>query len=314
MSSPDRFRPPAPAGDVEAEREELARRVAAELPQPEQPDGAIGGEVLPVPVPAALVLLRAIGVMLAMPVEDVRQHGFRHRRHHAGVDQPRERHPLRQRGVGQQLLHAHPERLDEFHAAQVLQRAGRRGRDQSDVDGRFRPQQDPVSRQRPLEERNPVLGLLGFAGEEDVHARDDGSIHAPMSDEADVKGGLEMSTEKEILALEDRRCAAMTAGDLASLEKLLHDELLYTHSSGVTDTKASWLLSMKSGKTRYKSVKCSGQQVRVFGDVALVTGRVHIEAEINGQPRTLRLMFLNAWAKTPQGWKFVAWQSAPQPV
>ena len=40
----DRFRPPAPAGDVEAEREELARRVAAELPQPEQPDGAIDGE------------------------------------------------------------------------------------------------------------------------------------------------------------------------------------------------------------------------------------------------------------------------------
>src|SRR5216117_2614307 len=108
-----------------------------------------------------------------------------------------------------------------------------------------------------------------------------------------------MSTEKEILALEDRRCAAMTAGDLASLEKLLHDELLYTHSSGVTHTKASWLLSMKSGKTRYKSVKCSGSQVRIFGDVALVTGRGHIEAEINGQPRTLRLMFLNAWAKTP---------------
>src|SRR5436190_2132794 len=108
-----------------------------------------------------------------------------------------------------------------------------------------------------------------------------------------------MSTEKEILALEDRRCAAMTAGDLASLEKLLHDELLYTHSSGVTDTKASWQLSMKSGKTRCKSVKCSDQQVRVFGDVALVTGRVHIEAEINGQPMTLRLMFLNAWAKTP---------------
>src|SRR2546426_361752 len=128
------------------------------------------------------------------------------------------------------------------------------------------------------------------------------------------QGGLEMSTEKEILALEDRRCAAMAAGDLASLEKLLHDELLYTHSSGVMDTKASWLLSMKSGKTRYKSVKCSGQQVRIFGDVALVTGRGHIEAEINGQPRTLRLMFLDAWAKTPQGWKFVAWQSTPQPA
>src|SRR5439155_1104084 len=87
----DRFRPPAPAGDIEAEREELARRVAAELPQPEQPDGAIGGEELRVPVPAALELLCAIGVVVAMPVQNVRQHRFRHRRHHAGIDQPGER-------------------------------------------------------------------------------------------------------------------------------------------------------------------------------------------------------------------------------
>src|SRR5882762_7539580 len=121
-----------------------------------------------------------------------------------------------------------------------------------------------------------------------------------------------MSCDLDSFALEVSGCAAMASGDLASLDKLLHDELLYTHSSGVTDTKARWLLSMKSGKTRYKSVKCSGQQVRIFGDVALVTGKGHIEAEINGQPRTLRLMFLNAWTNTPQGWKFVAWQSTPE--
>ena len=35
-----------------------------------------------------------------------------------------------------------------------------------------------------------------------------------------------MSTKKEILALEDRRYAAMTSGDLASLEELLHDQLI----------------------------------------------------------------------------------------
>src|ERR1700738_2919995 len=40
-------------------------------------------------------------------------------------------------------------------------------------------------------------------------------------------------------------------------------------------------------------------------------GRAAIEAEIGGQPRSLKLLFLNAWAKTPQGWKFVAWQSDP---
>jgi len=122
-----------------------------------------------------------------------------------------------------------------------------------------------------------------------------------------------MSSEKEILALEDRRLGAMVARDFGALEKMVHDELLYTHSSGVTDTKASWLESMKSGKTKYKSASCSDRQVRFFGDVALVRGKAAIEAEINGQPRSLKLFFLNAWTRTPQGWKFAAWQSCPQP-
>jgi hypothetical protein len=122
-----------------------------------------------------------------------------------------------------------------------------------------------------------------------------------------------MSSEKEILGLEDRRFAAMIAKDFGALEPMLHEQLLYTHSSGVTDTKASWLDSMKSGKVNYNSASCSERKVRIVNDVALVNGRAHIEADIGGQPRTLRLLFLNAWAKTPQGWKLLAWQSCPQP-
>ena len=47
----------------------------------------------------------------------------------------------------------------------------------------------------------------------------------------------------------------------------------------------------------------------MIGEAVLVTGRAAIEAEIGGQPRSLKLLFLNALAKTHQGWKFVAWQS-----
>ena len=57
-----------------------------------------------------------------------------------------------------------------------------------------------------------------------------------------------MSSHKEILALEDKRYAAMYDGEFAALETMLHDELLYTHSSGLTDTKASWLESMTRGE------------------------------------------------------------------
>ena len=123
-----------------------------------------------------------------------------------------------------------------------------------------------------------------------------------------------MSSEKEILALEDKRYAAMTGADYGALEALLHGELLYTHSSGRTDTKASWLESLRSGKTRYKSAAFTDRKVQVLGDTALVTGKAQIEAEVNGQPRSLKLAFLNVWTKTPKGWKFIAWQSTPLPA
>jgi len=121
-------------------------------------------------------------------------------------------------------------------------------------------------------------------------------------------------TEKDILALEEERFAAMIARDFPRLQLLVHDKLMYTHSSGVVDGKATWLDSMKSGRVRYKKAQCTERKVRMYGDTALITGRAQIEAEIGGQPKTLKLLFLNAWTKTPQGWKFVAWQSTPLPA
>jgi len=121
-------------------------------------------------------------------------------------------------------------------------------------------------------------------------------------------------TEQEVLGLEDKRWGAMTGKDWKTLDGLLHGDLLYTHSSGVTDTKAVWMDAMKSGRTNYKTAKHSDRKVRVYGDNALVTGKARVEVDVNGQAKTLTLVYLDVWTKTPQGWKFVAWQSTPQPA
>ena len=123
-----------------------------------------------------------------------------------------------------------------------------------------------------------------------------------------------MSSEKEILALQDRRFAAAVEEDFKVLDALVHDELVYTHSHGGGDTKASWIGSMRSGKTRYRKIVPGERKARVYGDAALITGGVDFEVESGGQHKSLRLVFLEAWAKTPQGWKFVAWQSTPRPA
>ncbi|MGA8005597.1 MAG: nuclear transport factor 2 family protein [Burkholderiales bacterium] len=122
-----------------------------------------------------------------------------------------------------------------------------------------------------------------------------------------------MSVEREILALEDRRCAAMTGRDADALAAMLHDELVYTHSSAVVDDKASYVEAIRSGRTRYHSIKRSEERVRAYGDTAFVSGRAEIEVDVNGQHKSLRLRFLDAWTRTREGWKFVAWQSTAIP-
>ena len=47
-------------------------------------------------------------------------------------------------------------------------------------------------------------------------------------------------SEKEILDLEDKRFGAMIKGDFKALDAMVHEQLLYTHSSGNTDTKPSF--------------------------------------------------------------------------
>ena len=85
--------------------------------------------------------------------------------------------------------------------------------------------------------------------------------------------------EQEILGLEDKRFAAMIAEDFGTLEALTHDELVYTHGHGGGDSKASWIETMRSGKTHYRKIVPGERKVRLFGDVALVTGRLDYELE-----------------------------------
>jgi len=123
-----------------------------------------------------------------------------------------------------------------------------------------------------------------------------------------------MSIEQDILALEEQRCTAMTKNDIAALEGMFHDDLIYTHSSAVVDTRASYLEALKSGHTRYHSVQRSDEKVRVCGDTALVTGRAIIDVTVKGEKKHLDTRFLDVWTKTPRGWKFVAWQSTKLPA
>ena len=111
--------------------------------------------------------------------------------------------------------------------------------------------------------------------------------------------------------LEDQRFKAMIDADAATLDKLLADTLVYTHSYGGADSKTTYLEGIRAKKWQYRKIERRVENIQIHGDCAVVTGKVKIELISDGKPKTLNSAYTNVWIKGAKGWQMVAWQSTP---
>jgi hypothetical protein len=119
--------------------------------------------------------------------------------------------------------------------------------------------------------------------------------------------------ETELLRLEDERCRAVLAKDIATLERLMANDIVYTHSSGRLDTKASFIESIRSGTTQYRRIQRRSLATLVRNGFACLTGAIEIDVETGGRVLNLNLRFSNVWERTGSGWQQILWQSTPIP-
>ena len=119
--------------------------------------------------------------------------------------------------------------------------------------------------------------------------------------------------KQTIRELESRRFRAMIEADAVTLEALLADSLVYTHSSATTDGKASYIAGIKSKKWQYRQIDRPVEDLQVHGDTVVVTGQVRIDILIDGKPKIMNSRYSDVWVKGAKGWQMVAWQSTPIP-
>jgi ketosteroid isomerase-like protein len=121
-------------------------------------------------------------------------------------------------------------------------------------------------------------------------------------------------TESEIESLEDIRWSALTSADVAVLDALLAEDLVFVHSSGRVDSKQSLIEAVSSGSTRYVEADRTGQQIRVFGDTALVHGNASVRVRAGAGERERSMRYLAVWHAGPSGPRMIAWQAGPLPT
>jgi ketosteroid isomerase-like protein len=117
----------------------------------------------------------------------------------------------------------------------------------------------------------------------------------------------------EIETLEDRRWAAQIAEDTATLGELLADDLTYTHSNALVDTKATYLDNIVNRVFDYRSEKRTDTQILISGDAALVTGRVQFVVVAGGRTVDLDARYTAVWLRRDGTWRFYCWQSTSIP-
>ena len=111
---------------------------------------------------------------------------------------------------------------------------------------------------------------------------------------------------KEVVRTEDNRVQAVLHADTATLGRLLADELVYTHSTGRVDTKTSFIQNIQSKELIYEKMEHADVNVRVYGGVALLTGRSAVRvrsARMPGQAQSFEIRFLNVYAKKNRAWQ-----------
>jgi hypothetical protein len=115
----------------------------------------------------------------------------------------------------------------------------------------------------------------------------------------------------QVLTVDNLRYKAMTERDLITLETVLDDALLYTHSSAVTDTKETYLKSLRTGATLYQNIIRSDEMFTASNGVVLMVGHVLIAGTACGTPMLIENRFTTAWARRNDQWKLLTWASTP---
>lgn len=114
--------------------------------------------------------------------------------------------------------------------------------------------------------------------------------------------------DPEIVALEARIRAAQLASDVAALDDLISEDLLFTGHDGSMGTKAQDLEAHGSGFFRFRSHEPEELRIRRIGaDTAATALRTRLTVEVGGTLVRGTFRYTRVWAREAGGaWRVVA--------
>jgi ketosteroid isomerase-like protein len=115
-----------------------------------------------------------------------------------------------------------------------------------------------------------------------------------------------MTIDEEILACEGELRRAQLASDVAALDRLLDDALVFASFDGTLASKSDDLALHRSGRLRITRMEAIDRHFLHLGVTSMVTVKMDAAAIVDGVPVDGKLRYTRVWHKRPDGWRVVA--------
>lgn len=134
-------------------------------------------------------------------------------------------------------------------------------------------------------------------------------------DEEQMRTVLAGPADPEIVRLEAQLRRAQLDADVATLDRLISDDLLFTGPDGQLGTKAQDLAAHDAGVVRFRAHEPEELRVRRVGsDVAVVALRVQLAVEVGGTLVRGTYRYTRIWAREADAWRVVGGHVSEAPV
>jgi len=110
----------------------------------------------------------------------------------------------------------------------------------------------------------------------------------------------------KFVALEAKWNDAYKRSDIGAMNSLITDDFIITVEDGATYSKAGYIAHLAATTEHVEVAEITDVQVRVHGDVAVVTGAYYERGTSKGKPYEYRDRFTDVWVGVENTWRILA--------
>ena len=118
--------------------------------------------------------------------------------------------------------------------------------------------------------------------------------------------GIDVSSlneeERAVLYAQAKYCQAMTDADTDTMRELVSEDMVYTHMSGMQQTREEYFADVAGGSLRYFTIGIADPVISVDADTAQITYTAVLNANAYGARGTFRMKGTHYYEKRDGAW------------